>query len=252
VWKGVGLVGGVIRCVCVVVGVFVVVGVVACGGTADGGGLSGGVIVRVGGRSVSRAALDHWVPIEAIISRVPDPQQPVARGLVPDPPAYTACVAFMRATPPRLGGAQAGSTVAQLKSACQKRYEDVRGHMLRILITYAWTNAEAALQGVSVSDSEMKQRFDRFKREQFPTEAMFQKFLRYTGESLADELWLTRFDLLSTKIEKKILLKGGIAGATKYYKEFPKRWAAKTSCSPGYIIPNCKQYKGPQPPEAAI
>jgi hypothetical protein len=57
---------------------------------------------------------------------------------------------------------------------------------------------------------------------------------------------------LAKKLEYKIIGQIGIPRASKFYHEFPKRWAAQTNCSPEYIIPECKQYKGTQEPEAAI
>lgn len=229
-------------------GVIAILGMTACGS----GGTPSGAIVEVAGQTVSKMTLDHWVPIEAVISREPVPQQPVPKGEVPDPPRYTACVAYLQATAPAAANGPAKPTTAELKSQCRQRYEAVRRHMLNILITYAWVNAEATVRGIKVSDSEVEQRFARFKPGQFASEAVFQRFLKYTGESLADELLLERFDLLSSKLQQKIVLEHDAAGVAKFYQEFPRRWASKTDCSPGYIVSNCRQYKGPLPPEAQI
>ena len=238
------------RCVSVLAaGVIAIVGMTACG---NGGTVASGAAVEVAGQTVSKATLEHWIPVEAIISREPIPKQPVPEGEVPDPPHYTACIAYLKATTPQPTTGQAKPTTAQLKSQCQQHYEAVRRHMLEILISYAWTSAEATAQGITVSDHEVEQKFTQFKHEQYPTEAIFQKFLKYTGENLSDELLLVRFDMLSNRLEQKIIHQGGIAGATEFYREFPKRWAAKTSCNPGYVVPDCKQYKGSLPPEAQI
>jgi foldase protein PrsA len=204
----------------------------------------------VAGRTVSKTAVAHWLSVEAIISREPNPQQPVPKGEVPDPPRYTACVAYMQATTPQAPSTPMKRTTAELKGECQKRYEAVRQRVIEILITYAWLSAEAAGQGITVSDSEVAQRFAAAKRERYPTEATFQRFLKYSGETLSDELFLQRFGLLVSKLDQKLISKG-IPSATQFTRAFPRRWAAKTNCSPEYIVPDCRQYKGSLPPTAA-
>lgn len=39
---------------------------------------------------------------------------------------------------------------------------------------------------------------------------------------------------------------------TELVKTWRNKWIAKTSCRTGYVVPNCKQYKGPAAPEATI
>ena len=241
---GFGRCGGVFGVV-----VLVLLGVMGCGGS---GGASGGVVAVVGDQVVTRAALDHWVPIEAVISRELNPQQPVPKGEVPDPPEFTACIAYTRTTAGTPRSGQASPTNAHLKRLCRERYESVRTHMLTILISFTWLNAESAAQDIKLSDDEVQKRFARFEHEEFGSDAAFRRYQKYTGANLADELLLTRMDLLSSKLEEKIISTKGTPGARTYYHDFPHRWAAKTSCSPGYIIPDCKQYKGPRPPSVSI
>jgi hypothetical protein len=224
---------------CVVV---VLVGLLV-GGCGSGGG---GFVARVGGRVVSSAALAHWFSVEAIISTDLNPQGPVPVGEVPDPPRYSACIAYMRAS------TASHEVSSGLQHRCRKRYEGVRRHMLTILITYAWLEAEAAVQGISVSEGEIRQQFKRYAKEIWPTEAAFHAYLKYTKQTLADEFLVSKMDLLSTKLQAKVIHGMGIKGATRFYHEFPRRWAARTSCSPGNVIPVCKQYRGPEPPEAAV
>jgi hypothetical protein len=47
----------------------------------------------------------------------------------------------------------------------------------------------------------------------------------------------------------KILKEHGIPGLRAYYHQYPKEYAAQTSCTPEYTLPDCKQYKGTQQPE---
>lgn len=227
--------------------VFAVLGTAACGG-----GMPPAVIVQVGGHSISKATLDHWVPIEAVIDHESIPQRPVPTGTVPDPPNYIACVAYLESIAPKVSGGGSKPTRVQLTGRCRQRYKDVRQHMLQILITYQWLIAESKALGIRVSEREVKHQFARFKNEEFGSEAVFEKFLRYTGESLGDELLIGRMDILSTKLRQKILTTRGIAGGSTFLHEFAKKWAAKTSCRRGYIVPDCKQYHGRLAPEATI
>jgi hypothetical protein len=234
-----------LRRVVAVLGVAVLAG---AGLAGCGGGSSDATIVSVAGQSISKATLDHWVPIEAILARELNPTSPPPRGEVPDPPLYSACAAYLRVSTPN------GTAIptAQLKDKCAQRYARVRRHILSILITYDWLAAESAAQGVHVSDGEVKRELARFKRQTFPSEAAFQTYLKYTRERLADETLILKMDMVSTRLQKKFLAERGVSGLIKHRQEFPKQWAARTSCRSPYIVPDCKQYRGPLPPEATI
>ncbi len=215
-------------------------------------------VVKVAGHPISKATLDHWIPIEAILTYELYPKRPVPRGVVPDPPDYTACIAYLEATPAKLVQSGSKPTAAQLKSQCRQKYELMQEHMLDFLITSQWVNDESIDLGVKLTSREVKQEFERIKREVFPVKGAFQRFLEFTGLSLSDELFRIRKDLLDTKIQQKISAKKGLSLAqrqqllTEFSVAFQKRWVARTSCRPGYVMVDCKQYKGPQAPEAEI
>jgi hypothetical protein len=218
----------------------------SCGG-------SGETVAEVDGQKISKATLDHWVPIEAVISREVYPERPPPSGVIPDPPSYSACVGYTKSI--RASGVEAPDPSTQSlspKAECKQRYAALRKHMLQILITYQWLIAESAAQGVKVSDAEVRQNLERYEREQFGSKAKFRRFLKYTHQTVADELLVIRIDQLSTRLQKKILAERGKAGAIEYYKRFPEVWTAKTDCRAGYVIPECKQYRGPEAPEASI
>jgi foldase protein PrsA len=235
-------------------------GLSACGGSTRGaaastttsaGGDGSAVIVRVAGKVISKAQLDHWIPIEAILARDPLPQEPPPPGLVPDPPGYTACIAYLRANPFQTSAPTTKLTSAQLKHECQHHDQLIRQNTLQILISYIWSTTEAASLGIHVSDQEVQAEFAGYKHRQFGTEAKFQRYLAATGATVADELLHRRFDLTGIRMENK-LLRLGLARAREFYREYPKRWAARTDCSPGYVIPECRQYKGKEAPEPSI
>lgn len=230
----------------------VIVGLTACGSS-----IPGDAVVQVGGSSISKATLDHWTPIEAVLASgySHNLTQSVPKG-VPVPPNYTACIASLGAALLPPGKDQSKPTAAQLRSRCRQRYETLRQHMLGILISFEWLLGESADQGVKVTDAEVEQQFEKFKHERFPTEATFQKFLAFTGMSVSDELFLTKKILLSTKIAQKLTGVEGLVAQqrqprrlVRIAEEYTKKWTARTNCRAGYVVPGCKQYKGSLAPE---
>ncbi len=232
-------------------------GASGCGGSAshsgsvpgDGGGVSGGVVIRVGSQSISAAVVRHWTPIEAILSTEGYPKGPVAKGVVPDPPAYTACIGHLEA----LANAKPGSPKPQrvmLKRECKRQEAIVREHILSILITDLWVRGEAAAHHITASDEEARRRIRANLAAQFGNEAGFRKYLAYTGLTMGDELELYKKNLLTTKLLEKVLARPGMTARqkTRAYAEFVTRWVARTSCEPKYLVPDCKQYKGPLAP----
>lgn len=261
------------RVMVLVVSVVAAVGVFGCGGSSgnrsgavSGGGSAagsgagsggpdrtaagnGGVAIRVGGQVVSAAAVRHWVPIEAILSTEGVPKGPVPPGVVPDPPAYTACIGHLEV----LAAAKPGTPKQgrdALKKECEKNDASVREHILKILINDLWVRGEAAARHITVSDDEVRQRIRANLSAQFGNEAGFRKYLVYTGLTMGDELELYRKNLLSTKLLEKVLQRPGMTSQqrARAFAEFVTRWVAKTSCEPQYIVPDCKEYKGPIAP----
>jgi foldase protein PrsA len=56
-----------------------------------------------------------------------------------------------------------------------------------------------------VTDAEVAQAFDTQKRQSFPKEADFQKFLRTSGQTIADVHARVRLDLLSNKLRDQVV-----------------------------------------------
>ncbi len=234
-------------------GAIAVVSLTACGGST-----SDETVVQVGGRSISKATLDHWIPIEARLIYELRPSKPVPKGVVPDPPNYTACIAYLESTPQKLVQSGPKPTVAQLKSQCRQRYQALRQTVLRFLIITEWVIGEGAEQGLKATGEEIMQRVERIKKLEYPRDGEFEKHLALAGETMSDQLLRSKVKVLTAKIEQKFIYKKGLTAQqqqqafAKFLKEFPKKWVARTSCRAGYVVPDCKQYKGPIPPEFRI
>jgi foldase protein PrsA len=100
--------------------------------------------------------------------------------------------------------------------------------VLGFLISSNWVLGEASDQGVKASDAEVQKKFAELKKQQFPKEADFQKFLASTGQTVPDLLLRVKLNLLSQKIQQKITKDGGKkpteAQLQKYYNENKQRF----------------------------
>ncbi|HEY2142007.1 MAG TPA: hypothetical protein VGG98_08105 [Solirubrobacteraceae bacterium] len=216
-------------------------------------------MAQVGGSSITKAELDHWIPIEAILTHELRPRKSVPRGVVPDPPDYGACILYLKTVPQKAIERGAHSTAAQLRSQCQQRYQMLRQTVLNFLITTEWLIGEGTEQGLKATDAEIKHRFEQVKKAEFPRKGEFERQLVLTGETMSDQLFRAKVKVLSINLEREILTKRGLThqqrtqAYVKFFTEaFPTKWIARTSCRAGYVVPNCKQYKGSQPPEIRI
>lgn len=119
---------------------------------------------------------------------------------------------------------------------------------LGFLITSEWVLGEAAARGISVSEAEVKQRFAQLVHESFPKAGSLQKYLSKSGETEADLLARIKVELLSAKIAAKVTAGKSAAQRsallTAFESDFHTHWRSYTSCEPGYVMEDCKQYKG--------
>lgn len=221
----------------------------AIAGFAGCGGGAGDAVVRVAGRSISRATVEHWIDVEAVISDELIPRHAPPKGLVPDPPAFANCIAYQRTHDLKLPAGNGPRLTAALKDECRRRYEAVRQHVLQLLITFQWLAGEGTARGVKVSAAEVRQALARFRRESFTSYAGYRNYFRYSGETVADEMMVLKSNLIATKLEQSLTAQGAAALAA-FARDFPRRWVPRTSCRAGYVVPDCRQYKGPLSPQA--
>jgi len=194
---------------------FAVVGLAACGG-----GIPGNAVVQVGGTPITKATFEHWMSVASASTAASGTTG--AKPVVPDPPAYTACIAHLEATAAKPAKGQSKPTAAQLKSQCEQQYKSLQQEVLGFLISSSWVLGEAESLGVKASDAEVKKEFEKIKSQQFPKPAEFQKFLATSGQTVSDLLLRVKLNLLSSKIQQKVAKEKGTvsqAEIAKYYKE---------------------------------
>jgi foldase protein PrsA len=198
---------------------FALVGLAACGG-----GIPGNAVVSVDGKSITKDTFSHWLSVAAASSAT---STTGAKPPAPVPPKYTACIAAAAASAKPTKG-QAAPTQAALKSQCEQQYKSLQQEVLGFLISSNWVLGEASSLGVKISDKEVEKEFTKIKNQQFPKAAEFQKFLASSGQTVSDLLLRVKLNLLSAKIQKKIVAeksKVSKAQIEKYFKENPKRFS---------------------------
>ena len=194
---------------------FVVVGVSACGG------IPGDAVVSVGGTPITKSQFNHWMAIAAAGSAASEPGKTASKPPVPEPPDFTACIAHLEATAAKT--AKSKPNPALYKTQCEQQYTAYKQEVLNFLISSQWVISEAAEQGVSVSEAEVKKQFDTLKSQQFPKESAYHEFLAHTGETEADLLMRVKLQLLARKIQEKVAKtskkKPSKSEVEKYYNE---------------------------------
>ena len=186
------------------------------------GGVPGNAVAEVDGQAIEKSQYDHWVNVAARSSGQG------ANAAVPKPPEYTECVATKRKTTPKPAKGQPKVTDSQLKTQCKQEYEQLRDQVLQLLISFEWLQGEAEEQGIKVSDEEVKKSFDQQKKQSFPKEADYKKFLEDSGQSEEDIMLQVKADLLASKIRDKVVKgkdKVTDEQIEKFYNENKQRFA---------------------------
>jgi foldase protein PrsA len=188
-----------------------------------GGGIPSDAVVSANGKAITKTTFNHWMSVAAASSAA---STSAAKPAPPVPPNYTACIARTAAQSKATKGAKK-PTQKELKSQCEAQYKSLQQEVLGFLISSTWVLGEANSLGVKISDDEVKKQFEKIKSQQFPKPAEFEKFLANSGQTVSDLLLRVKLNLLSSKIQQKIVKeksKVSQAQIAKYFKSNPKRF----------------------------
>jgi foldase protein PrsA len=155
-------------------------------------------VADVDGTAIDKSEFTHWMNIAAMSSGQPG-------AAVPDPPAYAKCVAQKRKTTPKPGKGQPKVTDAQLKKQCETQYGTLRDQVVSLLVSYRWIQGEADQRKIKVTDADIQKSFQQQKKQNFPKDADYQKFLTRSGQTQKDILLRVKLDLLSAKIRDQVI-----------------------------------------------
>jgi hypothetical protein len=103
-----------------------------------------------------------------------------------------------------------------------------RSAVMSFLIGDFWIIGEAQERGIRVSYKQVDRTLARQRRAAFPRERDFKRFLRQSGQTIADLKFRVRLDLLTAKLVPVIDL-----GA------FYSKWRAQTLCAVGFRVQDC-------------
>lgn len=122
--------------------------------------------------------------------------------------------------------------------------------VMGFLISSDWVIGEAQVLHVGVSAHAVRLTFDRIRRQQFHKQREFQAFLRKSGQNVADLLFRVKLNLLSQRIEKRIVAGHRSASSqrrllARFVAEFKRRWQSETSCIPEYAVADCGHVQNP-------
>jgi hypothetical protein len=111
------------------------------------------------------------------------------------------------------------------------------------LISTDWVIGEAASLHVEASAAEVRRRFDRLRRQQFPKPAQFGKFLQQTGETVDDLLLRVRLSMLTARIQQRVAGHGSARARqrelARFVRRFEHKWKAQTYCETLYKVRDC-------------
>src|SRR4051812_9222518 len=175
----------------------------ACGGSDNS--IPGNAVAKVGDNTITKADFDHWMKVAAISSAgSAEPDKAGASASVPDAPDFKQCIEEKKKSAPAPAKGQPTPTDATFKSQCQQQYDGLKQQVMQFLISSQWIQGEAAAQKVTVTDKEVEKQFDTTKKQSFPKEADFAKFLKTSGMTLEDIKFRVKLDALSNKLREKI------------------------------------------------
>jgi hypothetical protein len=228
-----------------------VIAAVPFGLSACGGDSSDAVVQIAGVGTISRTMLEHWIPIEAKLLHEELPRRPSPNGVVPDPPTYTQCIAYLEVT----GHTNTKPSISDLKNKCAQKYREVKELTLNTLIGWEWSIGRGRALGMKVSVKEVKERLNSVVKNNL-SGVSFQQYMSYTGQTLSDMLFRSRVQLFEIKVVQlgKALLARRARGQNTQQQGILARlpttaqMVARTSCRRGYVTSSCKQYKGSYAP----
>jgi hypothetical protein len=107
----------------------------------------------------------------------------------------------------------------------------LRDSTMLYLLHRTWTGQEAAAHGIVVKPAQVRRAFERQRREAFPDERDYRRFLRRSGMTKADLLERLEFDMLQRRLTRAAA--ADVPAVTKedvdrYYARHRRRYAELT------------------------
>lgn len=192
--------------------------------------------VRVDGAVVSPEAVARQKASRALreYAAEPDAKWPVPDGVLPDPPLFARCSAFLvhRATTGRGEGATA-------KAACEQKERRISAAAAEELAQRLWVEAEAKRLGIAASEEEIARQLRAGRESAHIAPHSYPAYLKRLGETLGDARATARESVLVAKMVADIERHYGPKALEAFLSGFKQRWSRVTQCSPGYAFSGC-------------
>src|SRR5437763_5544396 len=182
-------------------------------------------VAKVGDSKITKAQFEHWFAATARQQAQSTGQTP-AQVVLPDPPNFTKCVAAKQKQPVPRGVPKPDPKA--LKAQCSQEYAGIRDTTMQFLLSSQWLIQEAAKRKLTATDTEVRTTFEQQKKQSFPKEADYQKFLQSSGQTEADLLFRIKLSVLTNKIQQAIVKDKGTvtdAAVQDYYNKNKQRFA---------------------------
>jgi foldase protein PrsA len=163
-------------------------------------------VAKVGDTKITKDQFNHWFSATAK-QQAQSTGQSASTAVIPDPPNFTKCIAAKKKQPTPQGVPKPTDT--SLKNQCKQEYEGVRNTTLQFLISAQWLTQESAKRKIAVTDKEVQTTFQQQKKQSFPKEADYQKFLQTSGQTEADLIYRVRLSVLTSKLQASIIKSKG-------------------------------------------
>jgi hypothetical protein len=211
-----------------------------CGGTDPSAN-----VAQVGQHTITRAMINEWMKPTIGEDYYAVATHEAPPGLVAEPANIPACVtALEKIEPiPGEGPPQPKPTPTELKSKCQQLYEAIRYQTAEFLIGAYWNTDFDASHGITATSQEVQHQLKRFETQHDPTPSDLQTYLTSQHRTLAQQLFHLKLELLTEKLLQTAKT-GGQAAYTKLASEIQASKHPAT-CTPGYIVEHCNQFKPP-------
>jgi parvulin-like peptidyl-prolyl isomerase len=176
-----------------------------------GSGIPGDSVASVAGNPITLRAFNHWMYVASKGNAASSPGAPV---IVPtDPPKFKGCIHQVRMQIPSLAKTP-DKTIAQ---DCSTLFTSLSSQVMTFLIESYWYQAEAAKDHVKITDAAIQKALETAKKQQFPTAAAYQTFLKETGQTQADINYRLRINQIAKDLIARNTPKITPAAITAYF-----------------------------------
>jgi foldase protein PrsA len=187
-------------------------------------------VAKVGDHVITKAEFNHWLAAAARQQSQGEPGKPAGEAAVPDPPNFTKCIAEKQNQPVPKGAQK--PPAAQLKAQCKQQYDGLKQQTMQFLISAQWLQQEADKRGVKATPAQVQKTFEDQKKQAFPKEKDYQKFLKTSGRTEADLLFQVKLSVLTNALQAKVTERTGTPSKQEisdYYDKNKKRFAQPES-----------------------